>query len=82
MGSPEAYTRRSQGRMRKIKEYGLVLKVPKEAKDELEKMGPPKEFKKTPQPKTVGELDAALRGVEDGRKFDPSNKLKEKKQEA
>lgn len=45
-------------------------------------MGPPKEFKKTPQPKTVGELDAAWRGVEDGRKFDPSNKLKEKKQEA
>ena len=53
-----------------------------EAKDELEKMGPPKEFKKTPQPKTVGELDAAWRGIEDGRKFDPSNKLEEKKQEA
>ena len=62
--------------------YGLVLTVHKVANDELEKMGPPKEFKKTPQPKTVGELDAAWRGVEDGRKFDPSNKLKEKKQEA
>lgn len=59
-----------------------MLKVPKEVKDELEKIGPPKEFKKTPQPKTVGELDAVWRGVEDGRKFDPSNKLKEKKQEA
>lgn len=55
---------------------------PEEVKDELEKIGPPKEFKKTPQPKTVGELDAAWRGVEDGRKFDPSNKLEEKKQEA
>lgn len=40
-------------------EYGLVLKVPKEAKDELSKMGPPKEFKKPPKPKTVGELDMA-----------------------
>lgn len=59
-----------------------MLKVPEEVKDELEKIGLPKEFKKTPQPKTVGELDAAWRGVEDGRKFDPSNKLKEKKQEA
>ena len=59
-----------------------MLKVPKEVKDELEKIGLPIEFKKTPQPKTVGELDAAWRGVEDGRKFDPSNKLKEKKQEA
>ena len=49
-----------------------MLKVPKEAKDELEKMGP----------QTVGELDAAWRGIEDGRKFDPSNKLEEKKQEA
>ena len=63
-------------------EYGLVLKVPKEAKDELSKMGPPKEFKKPPKSKTVGELDAAWRGVEDGRKFDPSSKLEEKKQEA
>ena len=63
-------------------EYGLVLKVPKEAKDELSKIGPPKEFKKPPKPKTVGELDAAWRGVEDGRKFDPSSKLEEKKQEA
>ena len=74
MGSPEAYTRRSQDRMRKIKN--------KEVKDELEKIGLPKEFKKTPQPKTVGELDAAWRGIEDGRKFNPSNKLEEKKQEA
>ena len=48
----------------------------------LVKIGTPKEFKKTPQPKTVGELDAVWRGVEDGRKFDPSNKLEEKKQEA
>ena len=77
-GVYEAFTRQNE----ENQEYGLVLKVPKEAKDELEKMGPPKEFKKTPQPKTVGELDAAWRGVEDGRKFDPSNKLKEKKQEA
>ena len=45
-------------------------------------MGSPKEFKKPPKPKTVGELDAAWRGVEDGRKFDPSSKLEEKKQEA
>lgn len=77
-GVYEAFTRQNE----ENQEYGLVLKVPKEVKDELEKIGLPKEFKKTPQPKTVGELDAAWRGVEDGRKFDPSNKLKEKKQEA
>lgn len=77
-GVYEAFTRQNE----ENQEYGLVLKVPKEVKDELEKIGPPKEFKKTPQPKTVGELDAVWRGVEDGRKFDPSNKLKEKKQEA
>lgn len=77
-GVYEAFTRQNE----ENQEYGLVLKVPKEAKDELDKMGPPKEFKKTPQPKTVGELDAAWRGIEDGRKFDPSNKLEEKKQEA
>lgn len=77
-GVYEAFTRQNE----ENQEYGLVLKVPKEAKDELDKMGPPKEFKKTPQPKTVGELDAAWRGIEDGRKFDPSNKLQEKKQEA
>lgn len=77
-GVYEAFTRQNE----ENQEYGLVLKVPKEVKDELEKIGPPKEFKKTPQPKTVGELDAAWRGVEDGRKFDPSNKLEEKKQEA
>lgn len=64
-----------------VSDYELVL-APEEVKDELEKIGPPKEFKKTPQPKTVGELDAAWRGIEDGRKFDPSNKLEEKKQEA
>ena len=73
-GVYEAFTRQNE----ENQEYGLVLKVPKEVKDELEKIGPPKEFKKTPQPKTVGELDAAWRGVEDGRKFDPSNKLKKK----
>ena len=77
-GVYEAFTRQNE----ENQEYGLVLKVPEEVKDELEKIGPPKEFKKTPQPKTVGELDAAWRGVEDGRKFDPSNKLEEKKQEA
>lgn len=77
-GVYEAFTRQNE----ENQEYGLVLKVPKEAKDELDKMGPPKEFKKTPQPKTVGELDAAWRGIEDGRKFNPSNKLEEKKQEA
>lgn len=77
-GVYEAFTRQNE----ENQEYGLVLKVPKEVKDELEKIGLPKEFKKTPQPKTVGELDAAWRGVEDGKKFDPSNKLKEKKQEA
>ena len=77
-GVYEAFTRQNE----ENQEYGLVLKVPKEVKDELEKIGPPKEFKKTPQPKTVGELDAAWRGIEDGRKFDPSNKLEEKKQEA
>ena len=77
-GVYEAFTRQNE----ENQEYGLVLKVPKEVKDELEKIGTPKEFKKTPQPKTVGELDAAWRGIEDGRKFDPSNKLEEKKQEA
>lgn len=77
-GVYEAFTRQNE----ENQEYGLVLKVPKEVKDELEKIGPPKEFKKTPQPKTVGELDAAWRGIEDGRKFNPSNKLEEKKQEA
>lgn len=77
-GVYEAFTRQNE----ENQEYGLVLKVPEEVKDELEKIGPPKEFKKMPQPKTVGELDAAWRGVEDGRKFDPSNKLEEKKQEA
>lgn len=76
-GVYEAFTRQNE----ENQEYGLVLKVPKEVKDELEKIGPPKEFKKTPQPKTVGELDAAWRGIEDGRKFNPSNKLEEKKQE-
>ena len=57
-GVYEAFTRQNE----ENQEYGLVLKVPKEVKDELEKIGPPKEFKKTPQPKTVGELDAAWLG--------------------
>lgn len=65
-GVYEAFTRQNE----ENQEYGLVLKVPKEVKDELEKIGPPKEFKKTPQPKTVGELDAAWRGVEDALKED------------
>lgn len=59
-GVYEAFTRQNE----ENQEYGLVLKVPEKVKDELEKIGPPKEFKKTPQPKTVGELDAAWRGVE------------------
>ena len=41
-GVYEAFTRQNE----ENQEYGLVLKVPKEVKDELEKIGPPKEFKK------------------------------------
>lgn len=41
-GVYEAFTRQNE----ENQEYGLVLKVPKEVKDELEKIGLPKEFKK------------------------------------
>lgn len=65
-GVYEAFTRQNE----ENQEYGLVLKVPEEVKDELEKIGPPKEFKKTPQPKTVGELDRLRRCVQDALKED------------
>ena len=78
-GVYEAFTRQNE----ENQEYGLVLKVPKEDQRRATKRWDRrKSSKKTPRPKTVGELDAAWRGVEDGRKFGPSNKLKEKKQEA
>ena len=38
----EAFTRQNE----ENQEYGLVLKVPKEAKDELDKMGPPERVQK------------------------------------
>ena len=41
-GVYEAFTRQNE----ENQEYGLVLKVPKEVKDELEKMGPPKRVQK------------------------------------
>ena len=43
-GVYEAFTRQNE----ENQEYGLVLKVPEEVKDELEKIGPPKEFKDAP----------------------------------
>lgn len=59
-GVYEAFTRQNE----ENQEYGLVLKVPKEVKDELEKIGPPKEFKKTPQlTKAVEEMSELTKAL-------------------
>ena len=53
VGSPDAaYHAPCEQDARNLQGLSLIH-ISEEVKDELEKIGPPKEFKKTPQPKTV-----------------------------
>lgn len=62
-GVYEAFTRQNE----ENQEYGLVLKVPKEVKDELEKIGLPKEFKRTPQQLPHNSLSLPVFLAQEGR---------------